>query len=278
MSSVGANATATVTSTVPAGPTAVPAVTAAALDPKKRTGSAAPAPRKRAASKKRSGRRREDEDEDEESFTLEGTKTKSGRKVHKPTQFDLVEANVLDSKRRQARKDLQVCKVCLRGNSPDFNLIVFCDGCNDPYHQLCHDPYIGRMYIEIADAQWYCRNCQRLAAGAPAGRVSGEHIAEHDKRSYLLSLPVHQLVDLLLQCERDNPAVRLYAPNLKRPGPAGPDGRRYPVPVAVDDTTPLPGAGAQVPPETPDDASFLADDNPHIFSHRVHAPVAVPFG
>lgn len=72
--------------------------------------------------------------------------------------------NIGKKKSLFVRRDLQICRVCQRGHSPDSNLIVFCDGCNDPYHQLCHSPPIGREYIEVAEAQWFCANCQNKIA------------------------------------------------------------------------------------------------------------------
>lgn len=81
----------------------------------------------------------------------------------------------------QFRKDLQVCKICMRGHSPDFNLIVFCDGCNDPYHQLCHNPPIGRMFIEIPDAQWFCSECQKAIQHVPVKTgMSGESLSDSE--------------------------------------------------------------------------------------------------
>lgn len=35
----------------------------------------------------------EDDNDEEEKFSLEGTKTKFGRKVHRPAQFDLIDSS-----------------------------------------------------------------------------------------------------------------------------------------------------------------------------------------
>ncbi|KAK9466155.1 hypothetical protein V1512DRAFT_263994 [Lipomyces arxii] len=158
---------------------------------------------------------KKDEDSEEE-FTFEGLETKSGRKVHKPQQFDPLAEQGGRKRTHHFRRDLQVCKVCLRGHSPDANLIVFCDGCNDGYHQLCHDPPIGRAFIDVAEAQWFCSNCQAKIVQRPLEiGMPGDSLTPDEKRSYLLSLPTQHLVELLLLCEQQYPGLRIYSPQTK---------------------------------------------------------------
>ncbi|KAK9239854.1 hypothetical protein V1525DRAFT_338524 [Lipomyces kononenkoae] len=134
---------------------------------------------KTALKRKRAKTKKSDEESDEE-FTFDGLETKSGRKVHKPQQFDPL-AEVDEKRGTYFRRDLQICKVCSRGHSPESNLIVFCDGCNDPYHQLCHDPPIGRAFIEVAEAQWFCHKCQsKLVVRELEVGLSGETLTEEE--------------------------------------------------------------------------------------------------
>jgi hypothetical protein len=66
-------------------------------------------------------------------------------------------------KKRTYRRNPEsaVCKICLRGVSPASNMIVFCDGCNVPYHRYCHQPPIDQSVIDEVDKEWYCKQCER---------------------------------------------------------------------------------------------------------------------
>ncbi|KAK9480187.1 hypothetical protein V1514DRAFT_326649 [Lipomyces japonicus] len=167
--------------------------------------------------RKRRGRiaKKDELEESDEEYSFEGT-TKSGRKVHKPQQFDPIDPNGERKRSLYHRRDLQTCKVCQRGHSLESNLIVFCDGCNDPYHQLCHDPPIGRMFIEIEEAQWFCFNCKSKVSQIPLemGMLGGS-LTDLEKRTYLLSLPVQHLVEIILMCEQQFPTLPIYSPNIK---------------------------------------------------------------
>ncbi|KAK9449180.1 uncharacterized protein V1518DRAFT_417344 [Limtongia smithiae] len=172
---------------------------------------------KAVAPKRKIKRSKRSEDESNEEFTFDGLETKSGRRVHKPQQYDPL--GDVEGKKRglHFRRDLQICRVCQRGHSPESNLIVFCDGCNDPYHQLCHNPPIGRAFIEIPEAQWFCSNCQgrRTLDKTTELRGTGIGLSEADKRTYLMSLPVQHLVELMLLCEKQFPGLPIYPQNLK---------------------------------------------------------------
>lgn len=148
---------------------------------------------------------------------MEGVKTKSGRKVHRPTQFDPA-ARTPTRRRGPYRRfhDSRICRICQRGHSPQSNMIVFCDGCNIPYHQLCHDPPIDDFVIAITDTEWFCRECssKRTDLALVTG-MSGASLTEDEKRVYLTSLPHGSLVELLLFAEKRHPELPLYDPNAK---------------------------------------------------------------
>ena len=55
--------------------------------------------------------------------------------------------------------EASVCRVCQRGHSPSRNLIVFCDGCNTPYHQYCHDPPVEDEVVKVEEKEWLCSYC-----------------------------------------------------------------------------------------------------------------------
>ena len=52
-------------------------------------------------------------------------------------------------------------------------MIVFCDGCNTPYHQYCHQPPIEQKVIEEVDKEWYCKECEsQRVAPVPESEVA----------------------------------------------------------------------------------------------------------
>lgn len=89
--------------------------------------------------------------------------TQSGRQVNKPAQF-VPEAYGTSTKRRAPSKRTQeqaLCKRCGRGHSPQNNMIVFCDGCNLGWHQMCHDPKVSEEAVQDEKSQWFCADCSR---------------------------------------------------------------------------------------------------------------------
>lgn len=101
--------------------------------------------------------------DDAESVTQFPKVTQSGRQIVKPAQF-VPAARETNSKRRAPSKRTQesaLCKRCGRGQSPQSNMIVFCDGCNIAYHQLCHDPPIPEEIVRDETAPWFCSDCNR---------------------------------------------------------------------------------------------------------------------
>lgn len=89
------------------------------------------------------------------------TTTKSGRHILKPDTYDpAAEDNI--KKRNQLGKrttEQALCKKCTRMHSPATNQMVFCDGCNDPWHQRCHEPWIADEVVKNPTVSWYCAIC-----------------------------------------------------------------------------------------------------------------------
>lgn len=110
--------------------------------------------------------RSDDESEESEVYSPVVTTTKSGRSVQKPTSFvpPPPSPTTTNKRKRPYRRNPEsaVCKVCLRGTSPATNMIVFCDGCNTPYHQYCHHPPIDQAVVNEVDKEWFCTQCEKL--------------------------------------------------------------------------------------------------------------------
>lgn len=153
-------------------------------------------------------KREEDEEKDDsdvsEIITPLPTQSRSGRKIthannFSPVIIDLEEKakpsapakparTVIDitetaeprngkgKKRASKPGEASVCKNCGRGHSPASNMIVFCDGCNGPWHQFCHDPPISQDVIRIEEQEWLCSDCQvlREEKAHVEGKVSAE--------------------------------------------------------------------------------------------------------
>lgn len=62
-------------------------------------------------------------------------------------------------KRRYTRSRDIVCKLCDKPGSRSGNQIVYCDRCNTPWHQACHQPPIPEKVIEVEEAEWVCADC-----------------------------------------------------------------------------------------------------------------------
>jgi hypothetical protein len=90
------------------------------------------------------------------------TMTKSGRQVLKPDTYDpAAEHGAKKSAKLVKRTPEQaLCRKCTRMHSPASNQMVFCDGCNDPWHQRCHDPWIDDEVVKDQNVHWYCMVCQ----------------------------------------------------------------------------------------------------------------------
>ena len=119
----------------------------------------------RGGKRKREDRDDDDLSEDSEVYSPAVTMTKSGRSVQKPTAFvpPPQSPTTTNKRKRPYRRNPEsaVCKVCLRGTSPASNMIVFCDGCNTPYHRYCHHPPIDQAVVDEVDKEWYCSQCEK---------------------------------------------------------------------------------------------------------------------
>lgn len=153
--------------------------------------------RKRDQSEEEDGAGKDDTD-DSENFTPLPTQSRSGRRIFKASTFSPVvidlettagkqppPANEISgtveegkSGRKRYRKpgEASVCKNCGRGHSPRANVIVFCDGCNTPWHQHCHDPPITAEVVRVEEKEWFCGDCEvlREEKAQLEGRVSAE--------------------------------------------------------------------------------------------------------
>ncbi|KLJ06599.1 hypothetical protein EMPG_17900 [Blastomyces silverae] len=207
----------------------------------------------------RAGDSSSDESSDEAASLT--TQTKSGRQIHRPTVFypalaaagsgsptgpDASSSSQARKRRRVYRKGKEmnvVCKRCERGHSPAANVIVFCDDCNRPWHQFCHDPPIEKEVITVKELEWFCKEC-RPPADAPSDEmpgtsnvqqasinridtsnylptlpsetaVGGAQFTLEQKRGYLCSLSHSHLVNILLDISSSTPELPIFPENLR---------------------------------------------------------------
>lgn len=90
------------------------------------------------------------------------TTTKSGRQILKPDTYDPAAEDKLKRRNQLGKRTTEqaLCRKCTRMYSPATNQMVFCDGCNDPWHQRCHEPWISDELVHDPAAKWYCAVCQ----------------------------------------------------------------------------------------------------------------------
>ncbi len=102
-----------------------------------------------------------DDEEDNGILSTLHKLTLSGRQVNKPAQFIPAAYEHPPKRRAPSRKSDEhvLCKKCGRGHSPETNMIVFCDGCNDGWHQQCHDPPVSEEAVKDEKAAWFCLEC-----------------------------------------------------------------------------------------------------------------------
>ncbi len=141
------------------------------------------------------------------------TKTKSGRHVQKPTTYNPAAMDASTKKRVHYGKrtaEQALCKKCTRMHSPASNQMVFCDGCNDGWHQLCHDPWIDDAVVQNTNQSWFCAGCtekrnrhlaKKQKVEQPRGPPPKESWASktpQQRRAYLLTLSHQELVAMLM--------------------------------------------------------------------------------
>ncbi|KAG2028064.1 hypothetical protein GB937_000514 [Aspergillus fischeri] len=202
-----------------------------------------------------------DSSSDESDVAPTATQTKSGRQVNRPSLYvppasspAVTKANGTSSygsettgARRHKRvfrktKEAYVnCMHCQRGHSPQSNAIVFCDGCNRAWHQLCHDPPIDYDVVNVVEKEWHCRECKPVQISivqptvvrsnpdlhqalrhppqhhvpSPKTEVGGERFSAEERRGYLSSLSHASLVELLVTISDRNPSLPMFPSNLK---------------------------------------------------------------
>ncbi|QIW95395.1 hypothetical protein AMS68_000913 [Peltaster fructicola] len=166
----------------------------------------------------------EDESEDSEVCAPTAVMTKSGRSVQRPTTFIPPAAPSPTStpavkKKRVWRKNPEnaVCKHCLRGVSPASNMIVFCDGCNTPYHRWCHHPPIDQSVIDETDKEWYCRQCRRerivpVPEADVAHFVAADSASASERQKFFAGLTPGALVTLLTRISTLHPDLPIFDP------------------------------------------------------------------
>nr|POE89809.1 swm histone demethylase complex subunit phf1 [Quercus suber] len=177
--------------------------------------------------KKREDREDDDDDDSDSSevYTPAATQTKSGRAIQKPTVFvpPPPPSPAVNHKRKRTYRrnpESAVCKVCLRGTSPTSNMIVFCDGCNTPYHRYCHHPPIDQSVVDQLDKEWYCRPCEKernlLASEVDVSKfVPANGASLEERQRYFLGLPPKLLVRLLTRATTLQPSLPVFSPEFK---------------------------------------------------------------
>ncbi|KAI4215320.1 MAG: hypothetical protein LQ351_002220 [Letrouitia transgressa] len=145
--------------------------------------------------------------------------------------------------------EASVCKNCGRGYSPASNMIVFCDGCNGPWHQFCHDPPISPEAIRIEEREWYCADCEILREERAhlEGKVSAEGMSVVEPAAERPPRPITYFVDPTAPPVEEDESYDLY-----------PESEALLYPKA--------GNGIVLPPEL-EDLSILIDDDTSTFSH-----------
>ncbi|KAK3116441.1 hypothetical protein LTR53_003167 [Teratosphaeriaceae sp. CCFEE 6253] len=180
-----------------------------------------------------------DSDSSVEISTPAATQTKSGRAIQKPTPFVPPPPAISASpgtggahnpaKRRKAgagfpRKNPEtaVCATCRRGTSPAGNMIVFCDGCNTPYHRYCHHPPIEQVVVDEVEREWRCAACGVVpAAVAEESGVEGFvglgmggggvlEVGEEERRRWFGGLGQGVLVSLLVKVSGLRPELPVF--------------------------------------------------------------------
>ncbi|KAI0100995.1 hypothetical protein GGR51DRAFT_337770 [Nemania sp. FL0031] len=148
------------------------------------------------------------------------TMTKSGRQVQKPTQFNPGDAAGSQKRKHYGKRTAEqaLCKVCTRGLSPNMNQIVFCDGCNFCWHQMCHDPYIEDDFVSDETRSWFCSRCMAKREKALAKRktleeykgVSWASKSADQKRTWLTNIPHAQLVNIIMYSTELHPELPIF--------------------------------------------------------------------
>ncbi|KAJ5947122.1 hypothetical protein N7466_000137 [Penicillium verhagenii] len=160
--------------------------------------------------------------------------TRAGRAIKAPTTYEPAQApspGKGKGKRAAKKESSIVCVKCHRGSSPSNNQIVFCDGCNDTWHQKCHDPPIDDYVVLVASAGWWCSKCRPVENTVPAPEkesvprkrknllyprlgpprvINGSEYSVDARRKYLSQLSHAELAELALKVSMENPDVAMF--------------------------------------------------------------------
>lgn len=107
--------------------------------------------------------------------------SRSGRALKAPAMYEPGTAASRKGKRATKKEANITCVKCHRGSSPSNNMIVFCDGCNETWHQKCHDPVIDDHVVQVADAEWRCHKCKPAQEPATAPQKANTPVPQKIK-------------------------------------------------------------------------------------------------
>jgi len=63
------------------------------------------------------------------------------------------------SRKRRPLDETHFCHICNRALTHSHDKIVFCDNCDTPYHQLCHQPPVSDATVN-SNNKWFCSSCK----------------------------------------------------------------------------------------------------------------------
>ncbi|KAI8821154.1 uncharacterized protein EV422DRAFT_56076 [Fimicolochytrium jonesii] len=103
------------------------------------------------------------------------------------------------------------CSVCAGAESNVEDRIVICDGCDAPYHQMCHTPLpIPNDIADTYSAYWFCHQCE----GTDTARRMVENVVPVVDAHWSFAPPF----DPTKPVGRPNKPRRADIPRLKEPG------------------------------------------------------------
>ncbi|KAL8289681.1 hypothetical protein RB600_004920 [Gaeumannomyces tritici] len=210
------------------------------------------------------------------------TTTKSGRQVQRPETYNPVAMELASGSGHKRRRDTHhssggkqprtaeqaLCRLCSRLAFTKANQMVFCDGCNDAWHQGCHEPRIDDSFVSDAKKQWHCSACtakqDRREAAQQAKRIKVVPVEPAKSkvswagrtpgqiRAYLTTLPHTELVEMVMRCTSIYPHLAIFPPDDDGASPKTPvvnsNGNTANTPsAATAPTTPAAPAARQMP-------------------------------